>query len=252
MRNLFFTLSLALLGACGVGPGSTPATYYEYLRARYQVGCELQLRCCGVECGSVSDQSLARNDLASVRLIEAGRYVLDTAIAQTCLDAMRAQTDSCDIQASAVPSIPSECTSSAGALVGTTGIGAACIPGNSWCVKNGYCDVTSKTCVKYLNVNENCTTGACDPKLYCDPTAKICKAYPKNGESCANGVPCDNTGPKLVCLPSNLCGPPIEDGLTCATGSQCKSGTCSGTPLICGPTTTLPQTVRNAVCRNLK
>lgn len=245
-------LGVAASSGCGTSPTSSPSTYHDFLLQQNQINCEARFRCCGAQqCTTAADQTFNLNLVSTQKLLDAGKIRFDPAAAQTCLDSGRSRTTSCDIELLNQPTLSPTC---AQVLVGTVDVGQACnISGSNNCVANAYCDTGTTTCRAFLADGTTCggaMGGRCKTTSFCDTMALVCKPLPKAGESCATGGSCDTTGERLVCAPTGLCSSPLADGTTCTTSAQCKSNSCgSGTPRICVPAATPPQTVRDSLCR---
>jgi hypothetical protein len=72
----------------------------------------------------------------------------------------------------------------------------------------------------------NCVQGgsvACDPYI-CDPTGTVCLTGCAAQTDCMAGYFCDGTG---------VCQPKLADGVACAVGYQCLSGSCPAADGVC-------------------
>jgi hypothetical protein len=88
-------------------------------------------------------------------------------------------------------------------------VGAACDTGSQYsCVKDAYCDFSSKTCMANAAIGAACDFGVkCVTGAYCDSTAKKCAATLADGSDCTSSEQCasDNCNNKK-CQKSNTLG----------------------------------------------
>jgi len=111
--------------------------------------------------------------------------------------------------------------------------------GAAGCLTNGKCDGAG-ACQLYAK-NTTCTAESCTANVYtptatCDgaghcvtPAAIPCSPYTCNGTKCFSACTADNQ-----CLPPNVCGQvgpnscgKANNGTTCSSADQCKSGFCA-------------------------
>ena len=250
MKPFSILFSIALFAACGVSPTASPTTYQDFAIAQNQASCEAQFRCCGTRCSTATDQTFNKGLLATQKLIDANKVTFDAPSGKTCIDSYRARYMDCELSTTNLPTLSPTCNQ---VVVGKLALGQSCDPAASFCIAGTYCDSSggSSVCTGYLADGATCGMGRCGSTSYCDVTAtQTCKPLPKNGQACTALSGCDTSTAKLVCLPSMVCGPPAADGAACTSGTQCLNGTCGVTaPRTCLPSTTLPTTVREALCK---
>jgi len=281
--RLFGFFGLALLcGACGVSPANTsPSTYREFVTTANQITCEARLRCCGSVCSDGGDEGWFKNHSRIQDYIAAGLLRYDASAAAACLATEAERNKVCDRALTEVPNSSNSCSL---VVVGNAPAGGLCDNPNgiSTCSADTFCSGGSGgTCMAKAKVGESCTTVTCVPAAFCDssmgaPTCKaripagqactsssqcmtgafcdatlrVCTDYSKAGQPCSGTKPCDPLDTNLSCLPSNVCGGPQNDGASCTSGAQCKSGRCNrpGTePGTCQPHPT-PRTFRDSLC----
>ncbi|HZS37067.1 MAG TPA: hypothetical protein VFF06_09575 [Polyangia bacterium] len=214
--------SLMALAAASASCGPAPANLHDALQQLTQVYCEAEFRCCssaqaqaksGV--GDVSHCSMAvvplvvQFGVAAQSAIDKGLYTYDGSAAALCIDGIRGALSSCGGPAPRIAFDANPICISM--LVGKLQPGASC--------------------------NAADFGGGCAPGSYC--ALGTCKLEAKAGEDCTSTA----CVPGQVCLQSNKCGVPLDDGQPCTGGGQCKSSNCTASA--CAPTGTVAQMLCN-------
>lgn len=150
--------------------------------------------------------------------------------------------------------------------------------------QTGYCGWSGGTCPvckdspappSYANANESCAAATCAPGLGCRTSTKTCVPFAKVGEDCTD-IPCDYDGgfacakagetgterrckaisfsqiggPCVVAPSGPLTPPTLCEGSTCSTNASNTTGTCVAYLTKGSPCGTGPECGRGLVCTN--
>jgi hypothetical protein len=215
MRRLVFAAVAAAALACACQTTPPVLTFRDFLSGEAQTYCDTLFHCCTPQqlatkfpdratCVSTMSASFVQMSTMTQMGLDSGLLVFDADVATLCLDGQRGGGASCGASFWNVSGANAAFCSAV--THGTIAIGATCDYTKGGCVREGFCNPGTNTCVALAGAGQSCQQTSCTPGL--------------------------------ACLTTLTCGVPQDDGAQCWDASQCKSAICTGT---CGMSATVAQ-----------